>query len=156
MHTLFEEKYTIREKISLEEVMNQHATVLPKREELSVINYNIGYPYTYGYDGSNASSHGYGHEIDKQWEDMEWNCFGRDSDRGFDNRSAIYDDWGYGTSWGTDFRSMPGAYDTNIIHNGAYADPVGYNSYSGYGGPYGYGNGYSYGTNGYSDGWYYV
>lgn len=161
MNILFQNKTTKKEKITFEELMNQHGTVLPKREELSVINYNIGYPYG-GYEGYNSSHHFPNYQAMPQHNyDYKLDCYGNYNE----HNPARYDN----DYW----KHYEGANDKNYTHsnynngnydngnhygqykNDSYAPYVAYNTYySGYPNAYdaqygGYQNTYA-GYNGYS------
>jgi hypothetical protein len=107
MNTLFQKMTIKNEKITFEELMNQNGNILPKREELSVITYNIGYPYG-GYEGYNASQHVPNHQVNNPMSqhnyDNNLDCYRNYND----NSSARYDN----DYW----KHYEGANDKNYTH----------------------------------------
>jgi hypothetical protein len=135
MQTLFEAKKEALEAVSFDEINNQQGTVLPKREELSVINYNIGYPYA-GYDGYHSSQTMPNHNIDNHINpdhrnpDYRFDCYKAESN--YENVRYDHDYW----------KQYEGANDRNITYsrpdnglhmgqykNDGYAPYVAYNTY---------------------------
>lgn len=135
MHILFESKKEKLEAVSLDEINNQHGTVLPKREELSVINYNIGYPYG-GYDGYHSSYNIPNHQADNHTipehrnPDYRFDCYKVENNH--ENVRYDHDYW----------KQYEGANDRNVTYNrhdnglhlgqyknDGYAPYVAYNTY---------------------------
>jgi hypothetical protein len=130
MHTIFELEKTQQETVSLEEINNQRVTVLPKREELSVINYNIGYPYM-GYDGQHPNYYQVDNHTNGNNDYQRWDCYRYEGNHDKPQHDPAY--WRYHE--GANDRNI--TYDNrhdNGLHLGhykhdGYAPVVSYNTY---------------------------
>jgi hypothetical protein len=155
MKTIFEANNLLKEKVSFEELMNQHGKILPQREELSVINYNMGYP---GYDFYQSSYHVPNPYMDNHREyDFRMDCYGNYYDDKYHPAKYDHDDWKYDKyDWKDDkYDNDYWKRDDNVIHNDyRNYDAHRYDAYSPYNNTYAgyYGSqysGYGYGGNPY-------
>lgn len=136
MTTIFERKNTPNEQITFEDLTNEYSRVLPKREEMNVMNYNMGYPYGMGYDGYYANSH------DNYYERVD--CYGRSYEyhpAKFDYHKDWDDDWKDDHNWkdgrdwdGVNWEAEEFMRYSQMSYNSASFDPY----FSG-----GYGDGYN-------------
>lgn len=135
MQTLFEKNNILHEQetVSFEEINNQQATLLPMREELSVINYNIGYPYS-GYEGYHSNYNVSNHQVDNHsghQPDYRVDCYKYE----YNNHENVRYDHDY-------WKHQEGANDRNVVYgrhdnglhlgqykNDGYAPYVAYNTY---------------------------
>lgn len=158
MVTIFERKNTLKEQISFEDLANEQSRILPKREEMSVINYHMGYPYGGGYDGYFASSHDnyysridcYGRSYEYQPVKFDYHKDWDDDDKWEDwNDRNDRDEWD-DDEWEELMRDSqmgyyPASFDPYLSSGYGYGYGGSYNPYVWYGneGDFGY-NGYGY------------
>jgi hypothetical protein len=140
MQTIFEAKNNQKVAITFDELLHEQGRVLPNREELSVINYNIGYPYA-GYDhGYYQTSHNVpNHMIDNHQNGNEqyhvrFDCYANVEPK---EHPVKYDE----NYW----KHMEGANDKNYTYSSNYNDSYYGSNYYASGYPYGgYYSGYPY------------
>lgn len=128
MHTIFERKSTHKKHVTFKDLLNEQSRVLPKREEMNVMNYNMGHPYGMGDDGYSTdyhNSYSYGWSVD---------CYEKYYNYSYHPAQFEHYRDGGGCGDGGWEGCMQGG---NLGYSPTYNDPYlsgGYNPYIGYGG----------------------